>query len=138
LLRRELAVEPQRAGSRMKVKEERLMADCIFCKIGSGEIPADKVYDDGSVIGFRDIQPQAPTHIVVLPKKHIATMNDVTESDSELMFALLQACKKIAKDVGIFERGYRVVINCNNDGGQAVFHIHAHLLGGRKMSWPPG
>jgi histidine triad (HIT) family protein len=114
------------------------MSDCTFCKIVAGEIPSEKVYDDSSVIGFKDIQPQAPVHIIVIPKKHIATMNDVTESDSELTAALLQACTKIAKDLGISEKGYRIVINCNNDGGQAVYHIHAHLLGGREMGWPPG
>jgi histidine triad (HIT) family protein len=114
------------------------MSECIFCKIASGEIPADKVYDDGSLIGFRDVQPQAPTHIVLIPKKHIATMNDVTESDSDLLSALLQACKKIAAAEGLSEKGYRVVINCNSDGGQWVLHMHAHLLGGRIMGWPPG
>ena len=114
------------------------MSECIFCKISKGEIPSENVYDDGSVIGFKDIQPQAPIHIVVIPKKHIDTMNDVTESDSELMASVLQACAKIAKDMNIAKNGYRIVINCNSDGAQAVFHIHAHLLGGRKMGWPPG
>jgi len=114
------------------------MSDCIFCKIGAGEIPSDKVYEDDSLFGFRDIQPQAPTHVVVIPKRHIATMNDFTESDAGLLSAMLLTCKKIAADEGLSETGYRIVINCNADGGQSVFHLHAHLLGGRKMTWPPG
>jgi len=114
------------------------MPDCIFCKIDRGEIAADKVYDDGSIVGFRDIQPQAPTHVVIIPKKHIATMNDVTESDSKLLSDMLLAAQRIANDSGLSEKGYRIVINCNKDGGQLVFHLHAHLPGGRRMSWPPG
>ena len=114
------------------------MADCIFCKIGSGEIPSDKIYDDGSVIAFRDLQPQAPTHILVIPRKHVSTLNDVPESGAQLLADLLLASQKIAKNEGIAEKGYRIVINCNEDGGQEVFHLHAHLLGGRYMGWPPG
>jgi histidine triad (HIT) family protein len=114
------------------------MADCIFCKIASGEIPSNKVYEDGSIVGFRDVQPQAPVHIIVIPKKHIETMNDVTDSDAKLMSDLLQVCQKLARNEGLSEKGYRIVINCNKDGGQSVFHLHAHLLGGRHMSWPPG
>jgi histidine triad (HIT) family protein len=114
------------------------MSDCIFCKIAGGEIKSDKVHEDDSFLAFRDIQPQAPTHIVVIPKKHVPTMNELTESDSELLSGLLLACQKIAKDEKLSERGYRIVINCNKDGGQLVFHLHAHLLGGRRMSWPPG
>ena len=114
------------------------MSDCIFCKIGSGEIPVDKLYEDGSIVGFRDIQPEAPTHVVVIPKKHIATMNDATKSDSQVLSNMLLASQKIAKNEGLAEGGYRIVINCNRDGGQAVFHLHAHVLGGRRMSWPPG
>lgn len=114
------------------------MSTCIFCKIVNGEIPADKVYEGSSIIGFRDIQPQAPTHVVVIPKKHIETLNDATESDSRILSGLLLACQKIAADERIADKGYRVVISCNSEGGQAVFHLHAHLLGGRYMSWPPG
>lgn len=114
------------------------MSDCIFCKIGAGDIPSDKVFEDDSLFGFRDIQPQAPTHIVVIPKRHIATMNDFAESDSGLLADMLLACQKIAMQEGLSENGYRIVINCNADGGQSVFHVHAHLLGGRKMTWPPG
>ncbi len=114
------------------------MSDCIFCKIGAGEIPSDKVYEDDSLFGFRDTQPKAPTHVLVIPKRHIATMNDFTESESELLSAMLLACRKIAEEEGLSDSGYRIVINCNADGGQSVFHLHAHLLGGRKMTWPPG
>lgn len=114
------------------------MSDCIFCKIASGEINSDKVYEDDSLFAFRDIQPQAPTHIVLIPKKHVPTMNDLTESDSALLSGLLLACQKLATDEKLSEKGYRIVINCNKDGGQSVFHLHAHLLGGRHMSWPPG
>jgi len=114
------------------------MSDCLFCKIAAGEIPSDKVLDDDLMLGFRDIQPQAPTHIIIIPKKHIETTNDLTESDSELLSRMLLACRQIAQDEGLAEKGYRIVINCNKDGGQSVFHLHMHVLGGRKMSWPPG
>ncbi|MBI4830299.1 MAG: histidine triad nucleotide-binding protein [Candidatus Lindowbacteria bacterium] len=114
------------------------MSNCIFCKIADGEIPADKVYEDASILAFKDIQPQAPLHIVIIPKKHIETLNDVSETDARLLSDLVFTCQKLAKEQKIAEKGYRVVVNCNRDGGQAVFHLHAHLLGGRKMSWPPG
>ena len=114
------------------------MSDCIFCKIAAGEIPSDKVFEDDSLVGFRDLQPQAPTHIVIIPRKHIETMNDFSEDDSELLAKMLLACRNIAKNEGLSDDGYRIVINCNRDGGQSVFHIHAHVLGGRRMSWPPG
>jgi histidine triad (HIT) family protein len=114
------------------------MSDCIFCKIGAGEIPSDKVFEDDSILAFRDIQPQAPTHIVIIPKRHIETMNDFTEADSGLISDMMLACKRIAAEQGLSENGYRIVINCNSDGGQSVSHIHAHVLGGRRMSWPPG
>ena len=114
------------------------MSDCIFCRIGAGEIPSDKVFEDDSILAFRDIQPQAPTHIVIITKKHIETMNDFTEADSGLISDMMLACKRIAGEQGLSEKGYRIVINCNSDGGQSVSHIHAHVLGGRRMSWPPG
>jgi histidine triad (HIT) family protein len=114
------------------------MSDCIFCKIARGEIKSEIVYDDGSIIGFKDIQPQAPSHVVVIPKKHIPTMNDVAESDSKTLAALLQACARIAMKEGFADNGYRIVINCNRDGGQLILHLHAHLLAGREMGWPPG
>ena len=114
------------------------MADCIFCKIVAGEIPSDKVLEDDLMLGFRDIQPQAPIHIVIIPKKHIETTNDLAENDSELLSRMLLACRQIAMDEGLAESGYRIVINCNKDGGQSVDHLHFHVLGGRKMTWPPG
>ncbi len=114
------------------------MSECIFCKIVRGEIPSEKVYDDGIIVGFKDIQPQAPTHIVVIPKEHIPTINDVTKSNAKLLSGLLLACKEIAHGAALSEPGYRIVINCNKDGGQAIFHLHAHLFGGREMGWPPG
>jgi histidine triad (HIT) family protein len=114
------------------------MSHCIFCKIVAGDIPSDKVLEDDLMLGFRDIQPQAPIHIIIIPKKHIETTNDVTENDSELLSRMLLACRQIAADEGLAENGYRIVINCNRDGGQSVDHLHFHVLGGRKMTWPPG
>ncbi len=114
------------------------MDDCLFCKIINGDIPADKVFENETVFAFRDIDPKAPTHILIIPKKHIKTLNEINKNDQDLLGELLLTAKKIAKDEGIDTSGYRTVINCNSDGGQTVFHIHLHLLGGRKMSWPPG
>ena len=114
------------------------MTDCIFCKIISGDIPGDIVYRDDDVLAFRDLNPKAPTHILVIPKKHISTLNDVQTDDAELVGKMYLAAKKIAADEGIAEPGYRTVMNCNALAGQTVFHIHLHLLGGRPMSWPPG
>ncbi len=114
------------------------MTDCIFCKIVSGDIPADIVYQDDDVLAFRDLNPQAPVHILVIPKKHIATLNDLQPEDTEVMGKLIQAGKEIASQEGMAKDGYRFVINCNQHGGQAVYHIHLHVLGKRQMSWPPG
>jgi histidine triad (HIT) family protein len=114
------------------------MPECLFCKIARGEIPSNKVYEDASFLGFRDIDPQAPVHIVVIPKKHIATMNDATKAETQILGDLLLVCQHIAKDENVAEPGYRIVINCNRNAGQSVFHIHAHVLGGRHMNWPPG
>ncbi len=114
------------------------MSDCIFCKIASGEIPANVVYQDDDVLAFRDLNPQAPTHILVIPRKHIATTNDLQPEDAELVGKLYLAAKQIAAEEGLAEKGYRTVMNCNREAGQTVFHIHLHLLGGRHMSWPPG
>jgi len=109
------------------------MPDCIFCKIAAGEIPADKVYESESFLAFRDIHPEAPVHVVVIPKKHIATVNDITEADLPLLAGLLPACKQAAKNEKVDQSGYRIVLNCNRDAGQAVWHIHAHVLGGRIL-----
>ncbi len=114
------------------------MTDCLFCKMVSGEIAPDKVYEDEEVLAFRDIDPQAPSHLLVIPKRHIATMNDLTAGDAALVGKLFGVAQQIAQQEGIAESGYRTVMNCNRDGGQAVFHIHLHLLGGRPLSWPPG
>ena len=114
------------------------MNECLFCKMVSGVIPCDKVHENENVLAFRDIDPKAPTHILIIPKKHITTLNEINKSDLDLLGELLLTAKKIAKDEGINTSGYRTVFNCNSDGGQTVFHIHMHLLGGRPMAWPPG
>ena len=112
--------------------------DCLFCKIVDGDIPADIVYEDDSLIAFRDIAPKAPTHILLIPRRHIATMNDLQDGDVSLAGELFVTAATIAADEGLADDGYRVVMNCNEAAGQSVFHIHLHLLGGRAMSWPPG
>lgn len=114
------------------------MSDCLFCKMVSGEIVPDKVYEDDDVLAFRDINPQAPLHLLVIPKQHISTLNDIEPDQAALMGRLYLAVKQIAKQEGIAEGGYRTVMNCNRDGGQTVFHIHLHLLAGRPLQWPPG
>ena len=112
------------------------MADCLFCKMVAGEIKPDVVYEDEELLAFRDINPRAPVHILVIPKTHIATLNDLNEAS--LAGKLLLTVANIAKQEGLAEDGYRTVINCNNHGGQEVFHLHLHLLGGRQLGWPPG
>jgi len=114
------------------------MSDCIFCKMVAGEIQPDVVYEDDDVLAFRDINPVTPHHLLVIPRRHIATTNDLGPDDSELVGKLYLAAVKIASDLGFGESGYRTVMNCNSDGGQLVFHIHLHLMGGRAMGWPPG
>ena len=114
------------------------MNDCLFCKMIAGEIPCDIVYENESVFAFRDIDPKAPTHILLIPRKHIRSINELGESEQNLAGELLLTAKKIAKDEGIDESGFRTIFNTNSDGGQTVFHIHMHILGGRKMAWPPG
>lgn len=114
------------------------MDDCLFCKIVAGDIPADTVYENDQVFAFRDIDPKAPTHILIIPKEHIATTNDLAEAHKTLVGEMFLAAKEIAGQEGIADSGYRTVFNCNGDGGQAVYHIHLHLLGGRQMTWPPG
>lgn len=104
----------------------------------SGEIKPDMVHETGELIAFRDINPQAPTHILVVPRKHISTVNDLAAADAALVGRLVLAAQEIARLEGIDESGYRLVMNCNAGGGQSVFHIHLHLLGGRQMTWPPG
>lgn len=112
------------------------MTECFFCKMAAGEIKPDVVYEDDRLLAFRDIHPQAPLHVLIIPKHHIVSLNQL--GDGELGGRLLQAAAKIAEQQGYAETGYRTVINCNSDGGQTVFHLHLHLLAGRQMSWPPG
>lgn len=112
--------------------------DTLFAKIARREIPAQIVYQDDDVTAFRDVKPEAPTHILIVPNKIIPTLNDATAEDQLLLGKLLLTAQKLAREMGIAEGGYRVVMNCNADAGQSVFHIHLHLLGGRKLAWPPG
>jgi histidine triad (HIT) family protein len=112
------------------------MTDCLFCKMADGIIKPDVVFEDENVLAFRDINPQAPVHILIIPKRHIATLNDL--DDIEIGGRLLQTAAKLAEQEGIAEAGYRTLFNCNHNGGQAVYHLHLHLLGGRQMTWPPG
>jgi histidine triad (HIT) family protein len=112
--------------------------DCLFCKILNGDIPADIIYEADSAIAFRDINPQAPTHVLIIPRRHISTINDLDADDRETLGELFLAAKEIASREGLSEPGYRVVMNCNEGAGQSVFHIHLHLLGGRGLGWPPG
>ena len=112
--------------------------NCLFCKIAQGELPATVIFEDNDIMAFRDIKPQAPTHLLVIPKRHIATINDASDDDTQLLGTMLLRGKKLAQAEGFSEAGYRLVFNINSDGGQEVYHIHLHLLGGRQMTWPPG
>ena len=112
--------------------------DCLFCKIIKGEIPSAKVYEDDKVYAFRDIEPQAPVHILIIPKEHIASANELTEKNASIVGHIFAVAAKIAKEEGIAEGGYRIVNNCGQDGGQTVGHLHFHMLGGRSLAWPPG
>ena len=112
--------------------------DCLFCKIINGDIPSSKVYEDDFVYAFNDISPTAPVHVLIVPKKHISTINDIEDNDSELIGKIFLAAKKIAKEKGLADDGYRIVTNCNKMAGQTVFHIHFHLIGGRELGWPAG
>lgn len=112
--------------------------DCIFCKIANKEIPSTIVYEDEDVIAFRDLNPEAPVHILVIPKKHIVSLNAATAEDQQLLGKVLLTIQKIAAEQGIAEKGYRVVTNCGEQGGQTVMHLHFHLMGGREMLWPAG
>jgi len=114
------------------------MASCLFCRIIQGEIPATKVYEDDRLIAFNDINPQAPMHVLVVPKAHVATLNDLEAAHDDLVGAMVRAGAGIAHDRGIADSGYRTVFNCTAGAGQTVFHIHLHVIGGRVMAWPPG
>jgi len=111
---------------------------CIFCKIIDRKLPAKIVYEDELVVAFEDIDPQAPTHTLLIPKRHIPTVLDIEEEDNALVGHLFQIAKKVARDKAIAERGFRLVMNCNPESGQEIYHIHLHVLGGRRMHWPPG
>jgi histidine triad (HIT) family protein len=111
---------------------------CLFCRIVSGEIPASKVYEDADVFAFDDINPQAPLHVLVIPKRHVGTLNDLVDGDEGIIGKLVRTAAAIAAEKGFAERGYRAVFNCNAEAGQTVFHIHLHLLAGRRLGWPPG
>ena len=112
--------------------------DCLFCKIIAGDIPSSKVYEDDKVYAFRDIEPQAPVHILIIPKEHIASANELTEENASVVGHIFAVAAKLAKEEGIADGGYRIVNNCGEDGGQTVKHLHFHMLGGRSLAWPPG
>jgi histidine triad (HIT) family protein len=114
------------------------MSDCVFCRIVAGAIPSQKVFEDEHILAVRDINPQAPVHVLLLPKKHVASLLDARESDGGLLGRIALVAAKIARQEGIAERGFRLLTNTGPEGGQAVAHLHFHLLGGRKMQWPPG
>lgn len=112
--------------------------DCLFCKIAAGDIPTKFLYENDRLVAFSDIDPKAPHHILIIPRKHIATINDLDDSHQMLIGEMMLVAKQLADDLGIQEKGYRILMNCNDEGGQAAYHIHMHLLGGRQMNWPPG
>jgi histidine triad (HIT) family protein len=114
------------------------MTDCLFCKIIAGQIPGNVVYQDERLVAFKDINPQAPMHVLIVPRRHIVSLNDLVPEDDGLVGEMARRAAALAKDAGHADRGYRTVFNVNADAGQTVFHIHLHVLGGRKFSWPPG
>lgn len=114
------------------------IADCLFCRIVAGDVPATLVHEDDHLVAFEDVNPQAPTHVLVVPRRHIATLNDLTAEDHDLAGRMVRRAALIAAGRGLAEPGYRTVFNCNAAAGQSVFHIHLHLLGGRPLAWPPG
>lgn len=112
--------------------------DCLFCKFAKGEIKTKVIYEDENVLAFDDIKPQAPVHVLIIPKKHIDSMNTVGDLGNDVLVSMMRSAQEIAKAKNVSEKGYRIVINTNREAGQEIFHIHMHLLGGRKFSWPPG
>jgi histidine triad (HIT) family protein len=114
------------------------MTDCLFCKVVSGDVPASIVRENAELVAFKDINPQAPLHALIIPRRHIPSLNDLGEADDALVGRMVRLAASIAADAGYAERGYRTVFNCNRDAGQSVFHIHLHLLAGRGLGWPPG
>lgn len=115
-----------------------MSGDCLFCRMINGQVKPDIVFENDAVLAFKDINPQAPVHVLVIPKKHIATLNDLEPNQEILVGEMFLSAKKIAEQLGIADGGYRTVINCNRDAGQTVFHLHLHVLGGRQLGWPPG
>lgn len=120
----------------MPDRDPTYQADCLFCRIVAGEIPSDRVFEDETVIVFRDINPKAPTHVLAIPRRHLDSVADLTVADSDLLAALFRAMRRVARDGGL--EAYRIISNVGAESGQSVFHLHFHLLGGRTMSWPPG
>jgi histidine triad (HIT) family protein len=114
------------------------MQGCLFCSIIQGKVPADKVHDDDLAIAFKDIRPQAPVHVLIIPRKHISTLNDLTPDDNLVVGHMFQVARELAERFGIDQQGYRALFNTNPGAGQSVYHIHMHVLGGRTFSWPPG
>jgi len=114
------------------------MTDCLFCKIVAGQIPGSIVYEDRELVAFKDINPQAPVHVLIVPRRHIETLNDLRLEDDALVGSMVRCAAALAKKSGFSDRGYRTVLNCNREAGQTVFHIHLHLLAGRSLTWPPG
>ena len=114
------------------------MADCLFCKIAAGQIPATLVYQDERLVAFKDVNPQAPMHVLIIPRRHISSLNDLAEDDDALVGEMIRRAASLAAEQGYGDRGYRTVFNCNADAGQTVFHVHLHVLGGRALKWPPG
>jgi len=112
--------------------------DCLFCKIVNKELNTNIIYEDQDVLGFNDINPQAPIHTLFIPKKHISTINDITETENQIAGKLVIAAQKYATEISVADNGFRLVMNCNSDGGQTVYHIHLHFLAGRQLHWPPG
>ena len=112
--------------------------DCLFCNILAGDVPAEIIYESDTVIAFRDINPRAPMHVLIVPREHISTINDIDTEHEPIVGSLFTAARDIAAQEGVAEEGYRAVMNCNSDGGQSVFHLHLHVLGGRMLTWPPG
>jgi len=114
------------------------VADCLFCKIAAGQIPATIVYQDDRLVAFKDLNPQAPMHVLVIPRRHVSSLNDLTAQDDALVGEMIRRAGLLAGEQGYGDRGYRTVFNCNADAGQTVFHVHLHVLGGRSLKWPPG
>lgn len=114
------------------------MDDCLFCKINRGEIPSEKVYDGEGVFAIKDVNPQAPVHLLILPKKHFSTILEIEEEDQKMIGSIFTVANKLAKENSLTDTGFRLILNCGRGAGQSVFHIHYHLMGGRALNWPPG